>query len=105
MLVLANEIVTEMFNSPSVFAWVLLVFVRLQPGKEEFFSPPSRSVFLFFPRGRRQKTMKGVGGKGQGGQAGQGQARGQVQGKEEEEEEEEKSSPPIDDTTRKKSRR
>jgi hypothetical protein len=28
ILVLANE----MFNSPSVFAWVLPVFVRLQPG-------------------------------------------------------------------------
>jgi hypothetical protein len=35
MLVLANE----MFDSPPVFAWVLPVFVRLQPGKEETFSP------------------------------------------------------------------
>ena len=35
MLVLANK----MFNSPPVFAWVLPVFVRLQPGKEETFSP------------------------------------------------------------------
>jgi hypothetical protein len=31
MLVLANEI----FNSPPVFTWVLPVFVRLQPRKEE----------------------------------------------------------------------
>jgi hypothetical protein len=31
MLVLANEI----FNSPPVFTWVLPVFVRLKPGKEE----------------------------------------------------------------------
>jgi hypothetical protein len=35
MLVLAKE----MFDSPPVFAWVLPVFVRLQPGKEETFSP------------------------------------------------------------------
>ena len=35
MLVLANE----MFDSPPVFAWVLPVIVRLQPGKEETFSP------------------------------------------------------------------
>jgi len=33
MLVLANE----MFDSPPVFAWVLPVFVRLKPGKEETF--------------------------------------------------------------------
>jgi hypothetical protein len=44
MLVLANE----MFNYPPVFAWVLPVFVRLQPGKEETFSPASRSrIFVF----------------------------------------------------------
>ena len=35
MLVLADE----MFDSPPVFAWVLPVFVRLKPVKEETFSP------------------------------------------------------------------
>ena len=39
MLVLADE----MFDSPPVFAWVLPVFVRLKPGKEETFSSVSRS--------------------------------------------------------------
>ena len=44
MLVLANE----MFDSPPVFAWVLPVFVRLQPGKEETFFSASRSrIFCF----------------------------------------------------------
>ena len=45
MLVLANE----MFDSPPVFAWVLPVFVRLKPGKEETFFSVSRSrIFCFF---------------------------------------------------------
>ena len=35
MLVFANK----RFNSPPVFAWVLPVLVRLQPGKDETFSP------------------------------------------------------------------
>ena len=65
MLVLANE----MFDSPPVFAWVLPVFVRLQPGKEETFFSVTVTYFLFFPRGRRSKCrqtlMKGP-GKGQG---------------------------------------
>ena len=49
MLVLGNE----MFNAPPVFACVLPVFVRFQPGKEETFSPASVKrqghVILFFP--------------------------------------------------------
>jgi hypothetical protein len=44
MLVLANE----MFDSPPVFAWVLPVFVRLQPGKEETFSASRSRIFCFF---------------------------------------------------------
>ena len=44
MLVLANE----MFDSPPVFAWVLPVFLRLKPGKEETFSPRHSHVFLVF---------------------------------------------------------
>jgi hypothetical protein len=45
MLVLANE----MLDSPPVFAWVLPVFVRLKPGKEETFFSVSRSrIFCFF---------------------------------------------------------
>ncbi len=45
MLVLANK----RFDSPPVFAWVLPVFVRLKPGKEETFSSVSRSrIFWFF---------------------------------------------------------
>jgi hypothetical protein len=78
MLVLANEI----FNSPPVFAWVLPVVVRLQPGKEETFSPASR--ILFFPRQsskRRHKTMlKGV-GKGQGKGKGKPEGKGKGKGK------------------------
>jgi hypothetical protein len=55
MLVLANE----MFNhSPPVFAWVLPVFLRLKPGKEETFSPASRSRIFVFPRGRRPSVIK-----------------------------------------------
>jgi len=68
MLVLANE----MFDSPPVFAWVLPVIVRLQPGKEETFSPRHGQVFcVFFTinahnqqlwAGRR--AMKGLGERG-----------------------------------------
>jgi hypothetical protein len=54
MLVLANE----MFDSPPVFAWVLPVFVRLQPGKEETFSPVTVTYFLFFVRCRRRSVVK-----------------------------------------------
>jgi hypothetical protein len=75
MLVLANE----MFDSPPVFAWVLPVFVRLKPGKEEtFFSASWSRIFLFFPRGRRSKrrqTMKGPGVKGRG-KPGRGKGKG-----------------------------
>jgi hypothetical protein len=69
--ILANE----MFNSPPVFAWVLPVFVRLQPGKEETFSPASRSrIFVFFQVSRqsRHTTMLNGGGKGKGKGKGQG---------------------------------
>ena len=55
MLVLANE----MFNSPPVFAWVLPVFVRLQPGKEETFSPASRSR-IFVEEKRSNRGSRGV---------------------------------------------
>jgi hypothetical protein len=85
MLVLANE----MFDSPPVFAWVLPVFVRLKPGKEETFfsvcvcvecligkqnkptlfkvtepsSVPSRSrIFSTWSTSKRRQTMKGPGG-------------------------------------------
>jgi hypothetical protein len=63
-IVLANE----MFDSPPVFAWVLPVFVRLKPGKEETFFSASRSrIFSFvFSTSKRRQTMKGPGGKGQG---------------------------------------
>jgi hypothetical protein len=55
MLVLANE----MFNSPPVFAWVLPVFVRLKPGKEETFSPASTvTFFVFFVEGRRRRPRR-----------------------------------------------
>jgi hypothetical protein len=80
MLVLANE----MFNSPPVFAFFLPVFVRLQPGKEENFSPASRSrIFVFSTwtsSKRHKKTMKGVGGKGQG-KPGRGKPEGEGKGK------------------------
>jgi hypothetical protein len=55
MFVLANE----MFNSPPVFAWVLPVFVRLQPGKEETFSPASRSR-IFVEEKRSNRGSRGV---------------------------------------------
>ena len=42
MLVLANE----MFDSPPVFAWVLPVFVRLKPGKEETLRTKCISAYL-----------------------------------------------------------
>ena len=79
MLVLANE----MFDSPPVFAWVLPVFVRLQPGKEETFFSASRSrIFCFFHvvdvRSVVQ-TMKGSGGKGQG-KPGRGKGKGKGKG-------------------------
>ncbi len=74
MLVLANEL----FDSPPVFAWVLPVFVRLEPGIVRFSSrfrlgpacvraPQTRrklflrvtvTYFLFFLRGRRRSVVK-----------------------------------------------
>ena len=74
MLVLANE----MFDSPPVFAWVLPVFVRLKPGKEETFSPRHGQVFFVFSTwstSKRRQTMKGPGGKGQG-KPGRGKGKG-----------------------------
>jgi hypothetical protein len=53
MLVLADE----MFDSPPVFAWVLPVFVRLQPDKEETFSPASR---IFVARARAVAQGQGA---------------------------------------------
>jgi hypothetical protein len=77
MLVLANE----MFDSPPVFAWVLPVFVRLKPGKEETFSPRHGHVFFVFPTSRRSRqTMKGPGGKGKG-KPGRGKGKGKGKGK------------------------
>ena len=78
MLVLANE----MFDSPPVFAWVLPVFVRLQPGKEETFSPASRSrIFVFSThvsrRSRHTTMQKGGGGKGTGKCKGKPEEEGQ----------------------------
>ncbi len=52
MLVLANEI----FDSPPDFAWVLPVFVRLKPGKEEtFFSASLSRIFCFYPSGSEEE--------------------------------------------------
>jgi hypothetical protein len=54
MLVLANE----MFDSPPVFAWVLPVIVRLQPGKEETFSPRHHGqVFFVFSTIHAQRNQ------------------------------------------------
>jgi hypothetical protein len=58
MLVLANE----MFDSPPVFAWVLPVIVRLQPGKEETFSP--RQVFFVFSTIHAQNAISSCGREG-----------------------------------------
>ena len=87
MLVLANE----MFNSPPVFAWVLPVFVCLQPRQGgNFFSSVTVAYFCFFftwtSSKRYQKKMKGVGGKGQGKPGrgkpeGKGKGKGKVKGK------------------------
>ena len=86
MLVLANE----MFDSPPVFAWVLPVFVRLKPGKEETFFSVSRSrIFCFFHHTRSKRNqwlwagrraMKGLGGRGQG-KPGRGKGKGKGRGK------------------------
>ena len=59
MLVLANE----MFDSPPVFAWVLPVIVRLQPGKEETFLRVTVRYFLFFPPYTLKTQSVVVGGK------------------------------------------
>jgi hypothetical protein len=78
MLVLANE----MLDSPPVFAWVLPVFVRLQPGKEETFSPRHGHVFFVFSTwstSKRRQTMRGPGGKGQG-KPGRGKGMGKGKG-------------------------
>jgi hypothetical protein len=81
MLVLANE----MFDSPPVFAWVLPVFVRLKPGKEETFSPRHGHVFFVFSMwstSTRRQTMRGPGGKGQGTPGrGKGKGKGKDKGK------------------------
>ena len=75
MLVLANE----MFDSPPVFAWVLPVFVRLQPGKEETFFSASRSRIFCFSHVEASSNDEGAWWEGPG-QAGQGQGQGQGQG-------------------------
>jgi hypothetical protein len=72
MLVLANE----MFDSPPVFAWVLPVFVRLKPGKEETFSSASRSRIFCFFHVEASSNDEGAWWEGPG-QAGQGQGQGQ----------------------------
>ena len=80
MLVLANA----MFSSPPVFAWFLPVFVRLQPGKEETFSPRHGHVFFVFSTwstSKRRLTMKEPGGKGQG-NPGRGKGKGKGKDKE-----------------------
>ena len=62
---------------------LLPVFVRLQPGKEETFSPRYGHIFFVFPRGRRRsvvKTMNGLGGKGHG-KPGTGKGKGKDKGK------------------------
>ena len=56
MLVLANE----MFDSPPVFAWVLPVFVRLKPGKEETFFSASRSRRYWFHTGGTSTVVNGL---------------------------------------------
>jgi hypothetical protein len=59
MFVLANE----MFKSPPVFAWVLPVFVRFQPGKKEIFSPALRSrIFVFSRQSSKSSKDDGEGG-------------------------------------------
>ena len=47
-----------MFNFPPVFAWVMPVFVRFQPGKEDTFSPASRSRIFVFHVPRQSKSSK-----------------------------------------------
>jgi hypothetical protein len=60
MLVLANA----MFDSPPVFAWVLPVIVRLQPGKEETFSPRHGQVFFVFSTIHAQNAISSCGREG-----------------------------------------
>jgi hypothetical protein len=72
-----------MFDSPPVFAWVLPVIVRLQPGKEETFSPCHGHVFFVFPTWstfEASSNDEGTWWEGPG-QAGQGQGQGQEQDK------------------------
>ena len=90
MLVLANE----MFDSPPVFAWVLPVFVRLQPGKEETFLRVTVTYFLFFPRQStfetssqddegglgRARARQGAWGQGKGKGKGRGKGKGKGSG-------------------------
>jgi hypothetical protein len=71
MLVLANKI----FNSPPVFACVLPVVVRLQPGKEETFSPVSLSrIFVFSTSVVEASSLDYAEGSWEGPGQGQGQA-------------------------------